>query len=1081
MLSSSSDDDSSSTYDYEFDEYDAGYDEVELPFSESKELKFKTLSSIPKDSKEYKAFKSYIEIEQILFSSIFPEEMYKQFVSIIQQNEKNQNIAHLCKYLIDLLIYFIKIRPKQKEVACLLLSKIILNYPNFHFINVIETIKQNNNYRNNMIVKDALYSKIIVSKISDNYQHSKGSFSSYYKETLNFLLEEDDLIQLKNYINTKIDDIPNEIELPEYSPVKEVIDLIRINIVDYCCFYGSIKCYKFLTMNGYNFGNYITEMAVAGGNFEIIHDIEQKGLYYTNCFHISVQFHHNLVSEWLLSNYYSGSFSIRKCVKYLNYQAFLFLYLNEECDSRFDIPQLHYLFKQDEINTEAIQSLLEANSNINKSFKKSSETLTHLGALFQQKECTVDNIKDLISKGANLNKNCKKYVNDEHYVTFPPIYYLIQQRNIEAIKFIIENGMNIYGWFEFYKSKFPSLCFSVLGCLCLFDEINMELVQYFPDECFDIRYGLITPLGCLCLSNNVDIKLIQYFIDKGADLNQGAITPLLCLCIVDKPNIDLVKFLLDNGADINKVSREYFENKSDIIEFVTPIKENITPLGYLFKQDDINIELVKFLLDYGADVNKGHITPLGYLCKHKEINIELIHILLEHNADVNKICIKIGIHITPLAFLCKRKHLNIEAVHVLLDAGADVNLGDTPPLAFLLQQKEINYEAINLLIDKSANLNRGFIFKNNRTIYTPLSYLLRKINTNIQLIQFLLDRGADVNQYFEYESSSKCSALGYLIQQEKVNIELINLLLDYGADVNQEFIIEEDYLDIVYTPFFYICSRNDINYELIQLFIDKGANINHECEDTNFRKYTPLCYLCCHKNVDIKILKYFLDHGADVNKGDFTPLCCLCYNNGNIEALKLLLDNGAEVNTGYFTPLCCLCDRKNVNISAIEILLNQGADINKESLGYTPLGYLCKRENKVNIKAIQFLLDNGADINKGLISPLGFLCKQNDINIEAIHLLINRGADVNIGCHYDKYNVKNIFTPLALLCLDYEHNIKAIQLLLDNGADPNKKCTFNVGHHCTTCTPLAYLSVTQGNNEEASELLTKYGALKMFG
>ena len=91
MLSSSS----SSSSDYDFDDYDSRYDEIEIPFSESKELKFKTLSSIPKDSKEYNAYKSYIEIEQILFSQILPEEMYKQFVSIIQQNENNQNIAHL--------------------------------------------------------------------------------------------------------------------------------------------------------------------------------------------------------------------------------------------------------------------------------------------------------------------------------------------------------------------------------------------------------------------------------------------------------------------------------------------------------------------------------------------------------------------------------------------------------------------------------------------------------------------------------------------------------------------------------------------------------------------------------------------------------------------------------------------------------------------------------------------------------------------------------------------------------------------------------------------------------------------------
>jgi ankyrin repeat protein len=51
-----------------------------------------------------------------------------------------------------------------------------------------------------------------------------------------------------------------------------------------------------------------------------------------------------------------------------------------------------------------------------------------------------------------------------------------------------------------------------------------------------------------------------------------------------------------------------------------------------------NIELVKLLLEYGADVNSKDddgYTPLSIACKYK--NTELVKLLIEHGADIDMV------------------------------------------------------------------------------------------------------------------------------------------------------------------------------------------------------------------------------------------------------------------------------------------------------------------------------------------------------------------------------------------------------------------------------------------------------------
>ena len=94
-------------------------------FQESR--KYKTLSSIPKDSKEYNCLRNQIQIEELLFSPNATKSKdfyYNQLKSILQNNNENSEInKSVWEYLIDLLTYFLYVRIKDREFPIFIIKK----------------------------------------------------------------------------------------------------------------------------------------------------------------------------------------------------------------------------------------------------------------------------------------------------------------------------------------------------------------------------------------------------------------------------------------------------------------------------------------------------------------------------------------------------------------------------------------------------------------------------------------------------------------------------------------------------------------------------------------------------------------------------------------------------------------------------------------------------------------------------------------------------------------------------------------------------------------------------------------------
>jgi len=83
-------------------------------------------------------------------------------------------------------------------------------------------------------------------------------------------------------------------------------------------------------------------------------------------------------------------------------------------------------------------------------------------------------------------------------------------------------------------------------------------------------------------------------------------------------NINIVKYLVEHGVDINE----------ETLYDITPIFEACSSW---------NETLVKYLVEHGVDINKGYNDNETLLIKACEDgNLELVKYLVEHGADTNK-------------------------------------------------------------------------------------------------------------------------------------------------------------------------------------------------------------------------------------------------------------------------------------------------------------------------------------------------------------------------------------------------------------------------------------------------------------
>ena len=99
--------------------------------------------------------------------------------------------------------------------------------------------------------------------------------------------EDNDNVLLQLISQTEI------LDKPDNSKEKELI-------LCFCAFYGSIKCFKTLLLQGFEITNNVEKCACASGNFSIISYLSNYGCQFNNCLQVAAFYRRDTVFMWLI-------------------------------------------------------------------------------------------------------------------------------------------------------------------------------------------------------------------------------------------------------------------------------------------------------------------------------------------------------------------------------------------------------------------------------------------------------------------------------------------------------------------------------------------------------------------------------------------------------------------------------------------------------------------------------------------------------------------------------------------------------------------------------------------------------------
>lgn len=222
--------------------------------------------------------------------------------------------------------------------------------------------------------------------------------------------------------------------------------------------------------------------------------------------------------------------------------------------------------------------------------------------MFTSEKGHLDIVKYLIKNGANIHATN----GSNTALTFASN---AGSKNIKVIKYLVKKGVDI-------KS---------LSLLCM-KSSNFELVKMaVENEICDInqKYHLsISPLYFAATRNNFEI--VKYLLNHGATVNN--------YILKRTNNLEIFKLLCGQPTVVFQYTSKYMHDTININKLFVEIVQNSS----LNENDDI--EIMKYLLNIGADINKGYyhpdryryLTALGEASYNKKL--KLVNFLMENGA-----------------------------------------------------------------------------------------------------------------------------------------------------------------------------------------------------------------------------------------------------------------------------------------------------------------------------------------------------------------------------------------------------------------------------------------------------------------
>ena len=168
--------------------------------------------------------------------------------------------------------------------------------------------------------------------------HKRNVHKCHNEEEILIFIREDNIEQVQEYEKKygRIN-IQENIRRSEYEK-NSIINDGKCRIIDYCAFFGSIKCFNYFLNQNPNYEiQEILKYAISGGHESILEIMKNHNLTYENMLEVSAKYHQHSIFEWIYSNEYDQKSTKLMIISVENYNFQTFLYLVEKVFSLFEM------------------------------------------------------------------------------------------------------------------------------------------------------------------------------------------------------------------------------------------------------------------------------------------------------------------------------------------------------------------------------------------------------------------------------------------------------------------------------------------------------------------------------------------------------------------------------------------------------------------------------------------------------------------------------------------------------------------------------------------------------------------------
>jgi ankyrin repeat protein len=229
-----------------------------------------------------------------------------------------------------------------------------------------------------------------------------------------------------------------------------------------------------------------------------------------------------------------------------------------------------------------------------------------------------------------------------------------------------------------------------------------------------------------------------------------------------------------------------------------------------------NLEIVKYLVEHGADVHAGDDEALHLSSNNG--HLEIVEYLVEHGADIN------------VALFASSEHGHLHIVKYLVEHGADVHAGDDEALH--LSSNNGHLEIVEYLVEHGADIHADY----------DAALIFSSRYGHLEVVKFLVEHGADIHTNDNY---------ALRMSSEKGHLEVVKYLVEHGADVHAD----NDYA--------LRWSSHKGYLETVKYLVEHGADIHYD-NDSALQMSS--------KYGNLEVVKFLVENGADISQVDLDTI-----------------------------------------------------------------------------------------------------------------------------------------------------------------------------------------------------------------